>query len=171
MTDDPDEQPSLPIARVAVDVSLHHLDRPFDYAVPADLDEQAVPGSRVRVRFSGRVVDGYVIERCDSTAHEGKLAPLAKSISAEPVLAPEIAGLCRAVADRYAGTLADDAAPRGAAETQHGWRSSQPSRERRKYHRSRIPGRGSATPAALVVPVGARHPGGVAGGLDRAAQA
>jgi primosomal protein N' (replication factor Y) len=107
VTATPDEQPDLPVARIAVDVSLHHLDRPFDYAVPAELAEQAIPGSRVRVRFSGRLVDGYVLERCSTTDHEGKLAPLAKSVSSEAVLTPEIAGLCRAVADRYAGTLAD----------------------------------------------------------------
>ena len=28
----------LPVARVAVDISLPHLDRPFDYLVPARLD-------------------------------------------------------------------------------------------------------------------------------------
>ena len=40
----------LPVARVAVDVSLAHLDRPFDYLVPARLDADAVPGCRVRVQ-------------------------------------------------------------------------------------------------------------------------
>ena len=34
----------LPVARVAVDISLAHLDRPFDYLVPARLDQAAVPG-------------------------------------------------------------------------------------------------------------------------------
>ena len=39
-----------------VDTPLAHLDRPFDYAVP---DGAAVTaGVRVRVRFSGRLVDG-----------------------------------------------------------------------------------------------------------------
>ena len=42
----------LPVARVAVDISLAHLDRPFDYLVLAGLDETAVPGCRVRVRSS-----------------------------------------------------------------------------------------------------------------------
>ena len=37
----------LPVARVAVDISLAHLDRPFDYLVPASLDQTAVPGCRV----------------------------------------------------------------------------------------------------------------------------
>ena len=43
---------SLPVARVAVDVPLAHLDRPFDYLVPERLTAEAVPGCRVRVRFA-----------------------------------------------------------------------------------------------------------------------
>jgi len=34
----------LPVARVAVDISLAHLDRPFDYLVPVSMDEAAGPG-------------------------------------------------------------------------------------------------------------------------------
>jgi primosomal protein N' (replication factor Y) len=95
------------VARVALDVPLVHLDRPFDYLVPAELDTAAVPGCRVRVRFAGRVVDGFLLERVDSSDHTGTLAYLEKVVSPEPVLTPEIARLARAVADRYAGTLAD----------------------------------------------------------------
>jgi primosomal protein N' (replication factor Y) (superfamily II helicase) len=97
----------LPVARVAVDISLAHLDRPFDYLVPARYDEQAVPGCRVRVRFAGQLVDGYLLERAETTEHQGRLAYLDRVVSPEPVLSAEIAGLARAVADRYAGTLAD----------------------------------------------------------------
>ena len=100
-------EPELPIARVVVDVPLAHLDRPFDYAVTADQDADAVPGARVRVRFSGRLRDGFVLERCATSDHEGPLTPLHKVVSAEPVLTAEIAGLVRAVADHYAGTFAD----------------------------------------------------------------
>jgi primosomal protein N' (replication factor Y) (superfamily II helicase) len=52
-----------PIARVCVDIGLPHLDRPFDYLVPADLDAAAQPGVRVRVRFAGQLVDGYLLAR------------------------------------------------------------------------------------------------------------
>jgi len=97
----------LPIARVAVDISLAHLDRPFDYLVPARLDAEAVPGCRVRVRFAGQLVDGYLLERAETSEHQGRLARLERVISPEPVLTPEIFDLARAVADRYAGTLAD----------------------------------------------------------------
>lgn len=96
-----------PVASVAVDTPLPHLDRPFDYLVPAADDASCVPGCRVRVRFAGRLVDGYVLSRSGVSDHAGELAFVARVLSAEPVLAPEIAVLARAVADRYAGTLAD----------------------------------------------------------------
>jgi len=97
----------LPVARVAVDISLAHLDRPFDYLVPASMDQTAVPGCRVRVRFAGQLIDGYVLDRIQTSEHQGRLARLERVISPEPVLTPEIFDLARAVADRYAGTLAD----------------------------------------------------------------
>ncbi|MET8281463.1 primosomal protein N' [Micromonospora sp. NPDC005174] len=96
-----------PVARVCVDVPLAHLDRPFDYLVPAELDDVAVPGTRVKVRFAGQVVDGWLLSRADDSGHTGRLAYLEKVVSPEPVLTPEVAGLARAVADRYAGNLAD----------------------------------------------------------------
>jgi primosomal protein N' (replication factor Y) (superfamily II helicase) len=97
----------LPVARVAVDVALAHLDRPFDYRVPEHLDADAVAGVRLRVRFAGRLVDGYLLERVAESDHGGRLAWVEKVVSAEPVLSAEVAALCRAVADRYAGVLPD----------------------------------------------------------------
>ncbi|WBQ08070.1 primosomal protein N' [Kribbella sp. CA-293567] len=97
----------LPVARIAVDMPLPHLDRPFDYLVPDDLADAAQPGTRVKVRFAGKDLDGFVLERLESSEHEGKLARIRKVVSPEQVLTPEIADLCRAVADRYAGVFAD----------------------------------------------------------------
>ena len=104
-----DREPAaqLPIARVSVDVPLAHLDRSFDYLVAAADDEAAQPGVRVKVRFAGQMVGGFLLERVDSTPHGGKLAYLDKIVSAERVLDPEVARLARAVADRYAGNLSD----------------------------------------------------------------
>ncbi|WP_433159065.1 primosomal protein N' [Kribbella sp. CA-247076] len=98
---------SLPVARIAVDISLPHLDRPFDYLVPDDLAEAAQPGARVKVRFAGKDLDGFVLERLESSDHDGKLTRIRKVVSPEQVLTPEVADLCRAVADRYAGVFAD----------------------------------------------------------------
>ena len=97
----------MPIARVLVDVPLAHLDRPFDYLVPAPMHDQVVAGSRVKVRFAGQDVDGFVLERVEASEHPGRLAFLRRAVSAEPVLSPEVAALCGAVAERYAGTRSD----------------------------------------------------------------
>ncbi|QPP09870.1 primosomal protein N' [Streptomyces bathyalis] len=107
----------LPVARVLVDKGLVHLDRYFDYAVPAAMDEEAQPGVRVRVRFGagekegrregGRLINGFIVERVAHSDYPGALAPIAQVLSPERVLTPQLLRLCRAVADRYAGSLAD----------------------------------------------------------------
>ncbi|SEF68517.1 replication restart DNA helicase PriA [Saccharopolyspora kobensis] len=97
-----------PVARVLVDVPLPvHLDRPFDYLVPDRLDADAVPGCRVRVRFRGKLVDGYLLERNETTDFQGTLSWVERVPSAEPVLTPELLEMARAVATRYGGMLAD----------------------------------------------------------------
>ncbi|MFJ9542054.1 primosomal protein N' [Streptomyces sp. NPDC101225] len=110
----------LPVARVLVDKGVLHLDRYFDYAVPEELDADARPGVRVRVRFGagrhrvregrregGGLIDGFLVERLAASDYSGPLAALAQVVSPEPVLSEELLGLARAVADRYAGSLAD----------------------------------------------------------------
>lgn len=97
----------LPIARILPMLPLPHLDREFDYLVPEDVSDDAQPGVRVRVRFAGRLVDGFVLARLAETDHPGRLGWLDRVVSAERVLTPEIAELVSAVADRYAGTRAD----------------------------------------------------------------
>lgn len=96
-----------PIARVLPLLEPAHLDRDFDYSVPREMDELAQPGVRVRVRFSGRLVDGYILERLTRTEHSGKIQPLQRVVSGERVLTPEIVRLVSAVSARYAGTRAD----------------------------------------------------------------
>jgi primosomal protein N' (replication factor Y) len=96
-----------PIARVLPMLSVPHLDREFDYLVSAEQSDDAQPGVRVRVRFHGRLVDGFVLERRNDTDHAGKLGWLDRVVSPEPVLTTEIRRLVDAVAARYAGTRPD----------------------------------------------------------------
>ncbi|GAA4825140.1 primosomal protein N' [Nocardioides caeni] len=96
-----------PVARVVLELPLVHLDREFDYAVPVGMAEGAVPGARVKVRFGGQDVDGFVLARAAASEHDGRLMPLRRLVSPEPVLTPQIAALSRAVAERYAGSSAD----------------------------------------------------------------
>jgi primosomal protein N' (replication factor Y) len=130
---------SDPVARLYVDVPLSHLDRPFDYHVPSTLDADVQPGSRVRVRFSGRLVDAYVLERGTESEHVGTLAYIERAVGGEPVLTPQTTALFRAVADRWGGSFVDvvrlgvpsrharaetvttDPAPRPDAPAEHGF--------------------------------------------------
>ena len=104
---EPEPAATDPVARVLVDVPLAHLDRTFDYAVPASMADDARPGVRVKVRFAGKDVDGFLLERAATTDHAGRLAPLRRVVSAEPVLTPAVAELARLVAERCAGTRSD----------------------------------------------------------------
>ncbi|OBA58979.1 primosome assembly protein PriA [Mycobacterium sp. 1100029.7] len=88
-------------------LSVPHLDREFDYLVSAEQSDDAQPGTRVRIRFHGRLVDGFVLERRNDTDHVGKLGWLDRVVSPEPVLTPETRRLVDAVAARYAGTRPD----------------------------------------------------------------
>src|SRR5690606_8055682 len=77
------------------------------YLVPAAMADDAQPGVRVKVRFAGQDVDGYLVERVDRTEHEGRLTPLRRVVSPERVLAPAIAALAADLAQRYAGVRSD----------------------------------------------------------------
>ncbi len=96
-----------PVARVAVDTGLPHLDQPFDYTIPPSLVDDVVPGSRVKVRFGGVLRDGWCLDVVESSAFDGELARIAKSVSSERVLTPATDRLVRAVADHYAGSWWD----------------------------------------------------------------
>lgn len=110
----------LPVARILVNKGVLHLDQLWDYAVPEELSEAAQPGVRVRVRFGagshhvrggrregGGLIDGFIVERRAESDYDGALAALAHVVSPEVVLSPRMLALARAVADRYAGSLAD----------------------------------------------------------------
>ena len=139
-----------PIARVRVDLGVMHLDRDFDYLVPDEWRERAVPGARVRVRFSGRLRDAYVIDR----VHEPDVdspKPLERVIDAVPPLSAETLTLIQDVADRYVGTFG----------TWPGRRSRPDMRER---NLGAAEGRGVRRGTRTCDIIGARHVGTPGGG-------
>lgn len=101
-----DDPAAETVAKVAVDIPLAHLDRSFDYAIPERLASRVRPGIRVKVRFAGQDVDGWVtaLGPRETTSH---LASLRTVVSDEQILTPELDTLIRAVADHYAGTWWD----------------------------------------------------------------
>lgn len=97
-----------PVARVRVDSTLPQVDRTFDYRVPVELSEDAVPGARVRVLFNGHELTGYIEERAATTDWtRTSLLPIKSVLSRVPSVAPEIFALAEALADRYASTVAN----------------------------------------------------------------
>lgn len=113
-----------PIARVLPMKGPAHLDRFFDYRVPEDLDSQAQPGVRVRVRFSGQLMDALVYERVRTSDHSGPLRDIERVISPVRVLPPDIAEVVEILSRRSAGTRPDilrfAIPPRHAAAEQAG---------------------------------------------------
>ncbi|MCD5341190.1 primosomal protein N' [Arthrobacter sp. AK04] len=97
----------LPVARVLVESSLPHLDRLFDYGVTDALDETAMPGVRVKVKFNGQDLSGFLMERVAASDAGHTLVPLAKVVSPVSVLTPAVRELVASVAARYAGTVSD----------------------------------------------------------------
>ena len=119
------------IARVLVDSPLPQLDRLFDYRVPDDLRETALPGVRVRVplRSAGRVADGYVIELVESGGYTGVLSDLESVVSTAAVLRPEVMALARRAADRAAGSATDIvrlAVPGRQVRVEKAWLAAEP---------------------------------------------
>ncbi|MDR7329410.1 primosomal protein N' [Corynebacterium guangdongense] len=98
---------SRPVARVLPLLGLPHLDRSFDYLVKAEQDEAARPGTKVRIRFSGRLVDAVLLERRSTTDHGGRLSYLDRVISEEVVYPERISTLVEQLANRYGATRSD----------------------------------------------------------------
>ena len=71
--------------------SVPHLDREFDHLVPAEQSDDAQPGVRC-VRFHGRLVDAFILERRSNTDHVGQLGWLDRVISAKRCSLPRCVG-------------------------------------------------------------------------------
>lgn len=113
-----------PVAQVRIDAPLPHLDRIFDYSIPAALDEQVITGVRVRVRFAGRLINGVVVGRIGESEAKS-LRPLERVLGPEPILTPATTALVTAVAQRFAGTFSD--VFRSAVPPRHARAESAPS--------------------------------------------
>ena len=97
----------MSVAAVLVDTGLAHLDRAFEYSVPDDLVGAVSAGVRVKVRFAGRDLDGFVVGLRERAEHPGRLQPIRRVISPEPVLTPAVLAAAEQVAAAHAGLVGD----------------------------------------------------------------
>jgi primosomal protein N' (replication factor Y) (superfamily II helicase) len=109
VTSDPATGPAdgaLRVARVVVEVEPLHLDRPFDYMIPDDLELRV--GQRVQVVFAGRMVRGLVVELADrSEVDVDRLLEIRRVLGEHVWVRPEELGVLRWAADRFGAPLAD----------------------------------------------------------------
>ena len=99
--------PEQPVAKILLETPVLHLDRPFDYLIPHDLDAAARPGVRVKVRFGHQELFGWLIKRSDTIATTSRLNTIRKVVSELPVLEPRVLALASTVAERYGSITAD----------------------------------------------------------------
>ena len=109
-------------AEILLNLPARPLDRPFHYSVPAELAQEAVPGVRVRVPFSGRTVEGILLKRMDR-AEVDSVKPILDVLDKEPLISPALVELAMWMADYYLCTRAE--ALRCVLPTGVRWESSE----------------------------------------------
>lgn len=89
------------VAKVVVDVPTMQTNQPYDYAIPAPLADNVVPGVRVVVGFGkgDREVMGVVVDTTDQQDFDGKLKPIMRVLDDHPILDKELLALSRWMAD------------------------------------------------------------------------
>ncbi len=100
----------MSIAKVVVEVSVAHLDRTFDYAVPPEMTVEI--GSLVRVKWGQRRLNGWVVEVVEAeqspenSAGEGRaLSPILRVLTSRPLFTEKMLETYRYIAKRYASSL------------------------------------------------------------------
>ena len=96
------------MVRVAVENTVYHFDKDFDYAVPASLAEKAVPGCRVQVPFgtANRVCQGMILSVHEAEGN-AKIKFLQAVLDEAPLLSNEMLFLIPWLKERYYCTLFD----------------------------------------------------------------
>ncbi len=93
------------LVTISVPVPLH---RCFDYQVPEGLPAPLRPGQRVRVPFGRQQLVGVVLHPPRELSGEpGDYRPLAELLDTEPLLPPELLGLCEWAAGYYQHPLGE----------------------------------------------------------------
>jgi len=85
------------VARVTLEIALR---KEFDYAIPPELASQIDVGTRVKVPFGPRQVNGLVTEVIEQSTHTN-LRPITKVISAPSLVTAKVLKLARWIGDYY----------------------------------------------------------------------
>ena len=96
-------------AKVAVAKAIYAIDKPYDYLVPAELEERLTPGMRVLVPFAAgnRGSDGLVLSLYDAPSAGPALKSIQAALDEEPVLDGGAIQLALWMRERYFCTVYD----------------------------------------------------------------
>lgn len=96
------------MARIAVSAATYFIDRPYEYLVPEELTDLALPGKRVLVPFSrgNRLTEGMILAVSDESKRS-ELKAVARIIDDEPVLSPDHIRLALFMRERFFCTVYD----------------------------------------------------------------
>lgn len=97
------------VAKIAVSAATYWLDKPYDYQIPPELLDRALPGARVHVPFSrgNRRVEGVILALREDSSYDQPLKPILAVLDSEPVLAPWQIRLALFMRERFFCTVYD----------------------------------------------------------------
>ena len=90
------------VAKIAVSAATYWIDKPYDYLIPEEMREQAVPGVRVSVPFSkgNRRCEGIILAVAEHSEYE-TLKAITEVLDPRPVLTPEQIKLALFMRERF----------------------------------------------------------------------
>ncbi len=100
---------SRTVAKIAVSAATYWLDKPYDYLIPPELAEKALPGMRVHVPFSrgNRRSEGIILAVSDQSSYEQPLKAVLALLDEEPVISDEQIRLALFMRERFFCTVYD----------------------------------------------------------------
>ncbi len=99
---------SVKVAKIAVSAAVYQIDRPYDYLIPEELADKAVPGVRVYVPFSrgNRRSEGVILALSESSDYK-KLKSIISVLDDTPLLSQEQIKLALFMRERFFCTVYD----------------------------------------------------------------
>ena len=100
----------MKIAKIAVSAAPYWIDKPYDYLIPEELQDTALPGVRVYVPFSkgNRLCEGIILAVSDESGYSGdKLKAVFRLLDEQPILSDSQIRLALFMRERFFCTVYD----------------------------------------------------------------
>lgn len=97
-------------ADIIIDISHENLDKTYQYAIPAQLSEQAVIGALVIVPFGkgNRQINGYIVDRSEEPKlKKDMIKPISSVVSDAPMIESHLIYLAYWIKETFGGTMND----------------------------------------------------------------